>query len=209
MTCGLLVRALPAAVLAALAAGLAACGGDATEQHPAAGASGPATTQTTQSLATVPAPTTSPARESTAVTTSTVPIEPGRGRAISVSDVSGIPDSLVTSGSVLFVEQARTGELAALSGVDLSDANASRHARFSVDADNLAALGAVAVPLDDKGRFPIDVGAGSYLVCLADTFPGDSPGPPYSVVGCDRAELASDAGLELSFGEGGVEATTR
>lgn len=63
-----------------------------------------------------------------------------------------------------------------------------------------------ATPLDGSGRFPVDVAAGRYLVCLADVFPDHSPGPAYSVVGCDHIDLPEVPRLLVSFGEGGVEA---
>jgi hypothetical protein len=61
-------------------------------------------------------------------------------------------------------------------------------------------------PSTASGRFPVDVAPGRYLVCLADVFPDHSPGPPYSVVGCDHIDLPEAAALVVSFAEGGVEA---
>ncbi|MFC7615055.1 hypothetical protein ACFQV2_17585 [Actinokineospora soli] len=137
-----------------------------------------------------PAPTTTP--EATAVT--------GSGRVISRSDVGGLPDSPVESGSVLVVPADKAAALVSLAGAgDLA------HASFAVSDADARGLGAAVVPIGADGRFALPDAPGRYLVCLADTFPDHEPGPPYSVVGCAAAELPAP-GLTVSFGEGGVQA---
>lgn len=138
---------------------------------------------------------------------SSAPDERAGGRAVSVSDVSGLEASAFTTGSVVFVPEERADALAAAAGVGSSEPGALRHAGFSLDDASLAELRGTATPLDRRGSFPVDVPAGRYVVCLADVFADHSPGPPYSVVGCDHVELPATAELLVSFGEGGVEAT--
>jgi hypothetical protein len=142
------------------------------------------------------------------VTTTPGSLEPGRGRAVARSDVTGIADSALTSGSVLFVPGERAPELAVVTGLDrLSNVDSLRHAEFALVASALDALDGTAVAIDGAGRFAVDVPNGLYVVCLADTFPDHTQAPPYSVVGCSRVELPDGARLVVSFGEGGVETT--
>jgi hypothetical protein len=129
-----------------------------------------------------------------------------KGRTVSVSDVSGVEGSAFTAGSVVFVPEDQAGAVAAMAGVGSAEPAALRHAGFSFDEAALADLEGTATALDGSGRFPVDVAAGRYLVCLADVFPDHSPGPPYSAVGCDHIDLPEAAALVVSFGEGGVEA---
>ena len=63
--------------------------------------------------------------------------------------------------------------------------------------------GAVAV-IGPGGRFPLDIPAGHYYVCLADTFSSHTAGPPYSVVGCAVIGLPHKASLTVSWGEAGA-----
>jgi len=130
----------------------------------------------------------------------------GSGMAFSRSDVSGLPDSPLMSGTVLFVPHARVAEVSAMAGVERGDASRLAHASFVFDQDDATALGAIAVAIDAGGRFPVSVPEGRYVVCLADVFADHTTGPPYSVVGCAEVALpaAPVAGLSVSFGEGGV-----
>lgn len=129
------------------------------------------------------------------------------GLVFSRSDVSGVPDSPLVSGTVLFVPQERAADVAAMAGMSLGDVSRLAHASFVMDQTNASTLGAIAVNIDVSGRFPVSVPAGRYVVCLADVFADHTAGPPYSVVGCAEVPLpaASVAGLSVSFGEGGVE----
>ena len=127
--------------------------------------------------------------------------------AVSKSDVSDIPDSVLTVGVVLFVPQEHAADLAETGDFDLSDFDGMRHAFFQLDESRLAKLEGSTAVIGADGLFPIDIPDGHYFVCLADTFAGHTAGPPYSVVGCDVIDLANDASLTVSFGEAGVEAT--
>jgi hypothetical protein len=139
-------------------------------------------------------------------TVTSAPDARAEGQAVSVSDVSGLEGSALTAGSVVFVPEGQAGAVAAMAGTDSAEPGGLRHAGFSLDEASLAGLGATATALDGSGRFPVDVAAGRHLVCLADVFPDHSPGPPYSVVGCDHIDLPETPRLLVSFGEGGVEA---
>lgn len=139
-------------------------------------------------------------------TVTSAPDAGAEGRAVSVRDVSGLEGSAFTAGSVVFVREDRAGAVAAMARAGSAEPGALRHAGFSLDEASLAELEGTATPLNGSGRFPIDVAAGRYLVCLADVFPDHSPGPPYSVVGCDHIDLPGAAVLVVSFAEGGVEA---
>ncbi len=132
---------------------------------------------------------------------------PGRGQAVNKSDVSGLTDSVLSSGEVLFVPEDRATDLAGTAGFDPSDIDGMRHAFFELDESRLAELAGGAAAIGSDGSFPLDLPAGRYLVCLADTFVDHTSGPPYAVVGCDVIDLSTGASLTVSFGEGGVEAT--
>ena len=87
------------------------------------------------------------------------------------------------------------------------DTGALASLRFQVTGDSLARAGAVTLDIRD-GEFAIEPTAGTYVACLAGTDPGDTPGPPYSVVGCAAVEMRDAGGtLVISHGEGGVTAT--
>jgi hypothetical protein len=100
------------------------------------------------------------------------------GRAVSVSDVSGLEGSALTAGSVVLVPEGQAGAVAAMAGADWAKPGGLRHAGFSLDDASLAELEGTATPLDGSGRFSVDVAAARYLVCLADVFPDPSPGRP-------------------------------
>ena len=130
-----------------------------------------------------------------------------QGLAISKSDVSDMPDSVLTVGEVLFVPEEHAADLAETAGFDPSDIDGMRHAFFQLDESRLAKLDGAAAVIGADGLFPLDIPDGHYFVCLADSFVDHTAGPPYSVVGCDVIDLANDASLTVSFGEAGVEAT--
>jgi hypothetical protein len=130
----------------------------------------------------------------------------GQGLAISKSDVSDLESSLLTSGEVLFIPEEHAVNLAAVGGFDPSDVDSMRHAFFQIEDESFAQLAGIAATIGTDGRFTIGVPAGYYLVCLANIFVDHSPGPPYSVVGCDVIDLPNEASLTVSFGEGGAEA---
>lgn len=132
----------------------------------------------------------------------------GSGVALSRSDVGGVPNSALTSGTVLFVPSARATDVATMAGVEPGSAAELAHASFALDEAATSALGAIAVAIGGDGRFPVTVADGRYLVCLADIFVDHVAGSPYSVVGCAEVALPTDpaSGLSVSFGEGGVEA---
>jgi hypothetical protein len=134
------------------------------------------------------------------------PGAPGTGRAVSVSDVSGLEGSALTAGSVVFVPEDQAAAAAALAGADWAEPGGLRHAGFSLDEGSLAELEGTATPLDSQWSLPGRRGRRSHLVCQADVFPDHSPGLPYSVVGCDHIDLPEAPRLLVSFGEGGVEA---
>lgn len=127
---------------------------------------------------------------------------PGVGVAVSKSDVSGIDDSRLVAGTVLFVPAAG---FEALSDIVALDPAGLPYANFTVGEEELGRLAAFAVPVSEAGEFRTPAEAGAYVVCLADVFPDHTRGAPYAVVGCATVELAANASLTVSFGEGGVE----
>ena len=131
----------------------------------------------------------------------------GHGQAIHKSDVSTFPDSVMTDGEVLFIPEEHAADLAETPDFDPSKMNYMGHAYFQLDESQLAELDGAAAVIGADGRFPLDIPAGDYFVCLADIFVGHTAGPPYSVVGCQVIDLPSEASLTVSWGEGGVEAT--
>ena len=131
---------------------------------------------------------------------------PGKGLAVTKSDVNGLSDSVLTAGEVLFIPEERAADMAGAASFDPSDIDSMRHAFFQLDGSRLAELAGAAAVIGADGRFPFDIPAGRYLVCLADSFVDHTAGPPYSVVGCDVIDLPGGASLTVSFGEGGVEA---
>lgn len=190
---------------------LAGCGDSSTEApvptfdvSVASGSQSPDTTELSTTVSSVPV--TGSATEGTAVTPSEGGV-PLRGRAVNKSDVSGLADSVLTSGDVLFVPEDRAADLAREVGLDLSDIDGTRHAFFELAGSRLADLTGVAAAIGADGSFSLDIPAARYLVCLADIFVDHTSGPPYTVVGCDVVDVATSASLTVSFGEGGVEAT--
>lgn len=128
------------------------------------------------------------------------------GVAISKSDVSGIQDSPISRGTVLFIPDEREGDLGDTAGIDPSDPGQSRHTSFELDESSISRMDGAVSDIQEEGRFSVDVRAGDYFICLSDAFSGHSPGPPYSVVGCDLATIDDDDEVTVSHGEGGVEA---
>ena len=131
----------------------------------------------------------------------------GQGLAFYQSDVMTMPDSVYTFGEVLFIPEEHAEDLAETADFDPSKMNYMSHAFFQVDEFRLAQLAGAAAVIGAGGRFPLDIPAGHYFVCLADIFPGHTAGPPYSVVGCALIDLPNDASLTVSWGEGGVQAS--
>ncbi|MDA1127749.1 MAG: hypothetical protein O2913_03490 [Chloroflexi bacterium] len=131
----------------------------------------------------------------------------GQGLAVSKSDVSELPDSVLTFGEVLFVPQEHAVDLAEAADFDPPGIDGMRHAFFQLDQSQFAKLNGAAVVIGTDGRFPLDIPAGQYFVCLANSFVGHTSGPPYSVVGCSVIDLPKNTSLTVSFGEGGVEVT--
>jgi hypothetical protein len=108
-------------------------------------------------------------------------------------------------GAVLFVPAAQEAALGQTGNFDPSDPSAMTRASFELTAERLQALGGSAATITD-GRFPLNGTGGNYVVCLADSFADHTPGPPYSVVGCARVNVAEGASITVSFGEAGVQA---
>ncbi len=131
----------------------------------------------------------------------------GQGIAIYLSDVSTFPDSVLTHGEVLFIPEEHAEDLAEAAGFDPSRMIHMTHTYFQVDESQLAKLAGTAAVIGAEGRFPIDIPAGRYFVCLADIFPLHTAGPPYTVVGCGVIDLSNDASLTVSWGEGGAQVT--
>lgn len=129
------------------------------------------------------------------------------GVAISKSDVSGIEDSPMSRGTVLFIPDEREEQLGDTAGIDPSDPGQSRYTSFHLAEERLSELDGSASEIEVGGGFSVDVRSGDYFICLSDAFSGHSPGPPYSVVGCDLATIDGDDGVKVSHGEAGVEAT--
>lgn len=129
------------------------------------------------------------------------------GVAISRSDVSGIADTPISSGEVLFIPDEREADLSDTAGVEPSDPTESRYSSFEVAETRLVELDGAAAQLGDDGRFSVNVQAGGYFVCLSNAFPSHTLGPPYSVIGCDIAVIDGDGEVTVFHGEGGVEAT--
>ncbi len=165
----------------------------------------PLLTMTPTPVATVPPlPTSTP--------TQTVPKEMvesvirGQGMAINKDD-TGFPDWAMEKGEVLFIPEEHAEDLAEAAGFDPSRMIRMTHTLFQVDESQLAMLAGTAAVIGAEGRFPIDIPAGRYFVCLADIFPLHTAGPPYTVVGCGVIDLSNDASLTVSWGEGGVQPT--
>jgi hypothetical protein len=93
-------------------------------------------------------------------TVTSAPDARAEGRAVSVSDVSGVEGSAFTAGSVVFVPEGQAGAVAAMAGTDSAEPGGLRHAGFSLDEASLADVEGTATPLDGSGRFPVDVAAG-------------------------------------------------
>ncbi len=155
----------------------------------------------------------------TATPTQTVPKEMvesvirGQGIAIQVSDVSSFPDFVITQGEVLFIPEEHAEDLVEMAGFDPSKMNYMQkmeyisHALFQLDEPQFAKLAGAAAVIGADGRFPIDIPAGPYFVCLADSLSIDhTAGPPYSVGGCALIDLPNDASLTVTWGEGGLQA---
>lgn len=165
----------------------------------------PATQEPTTGVNSVSTP--DPTTEGPAVTPDAGGIG-GQGLAISKSDVSGLADSALTAGEVLFIPEEHAAGLAETAGFDPSDTGGMRHATFQLDESQLAELAGTAAVIGADGRFPLQVAPARYLVCLADSFVDHTAGPPYSVVGCDLpVDIPEGASLTVTFGEGGVEAS--
>lgn len=194
-------RSHVAVVALGIALVLAACGESPSDANPTS--QPPATEQSTTSVGSVPTPG-SPAEGATVTPGADGIPEPGL--AVSKSDVSGLPDSMLTAGEVLFFPEERAADLAETAGFDPLDIDGMRHAFFQLSEPRLVELAGTAAVIGASGRFPLDIPAGQYVVCLADSFVDHTAGPPYSVVGCDLVDLPNDASLTVSFGEGGVEA---
>ena len=100
----------------------------------------------------------------------------------------------------------RGEDLAEMTDFDQSKMNHLPFSRFQLDESQFAKLEVRAAVIGAEGRFPLDIPAGLYFVCLADAFPrpttGATPGPPYMVAGCDAIGLAKDASLTMVFSEG-------
>ena len=130
----------------------------------------------------------------------------GQGLAISKSDVMTMPDSVLTAGEVLFIPEEHAEDLAETVDFDPSKMSYMGHALFQLNEFRLSKLAGAAAVIGADGRFPLDIPAGRYFVCLADIFSGHTAGPPYTVVGCAVIDLPNDASLTVSWGEGGVQA---
>lgn len=135
------------------------------------------------------------------------------GRAISKSDVTDLPDSILTHGEVLLIPEYRFVDLVTIANFEQKDIDILQYSlyykSFQIEKTNLSELSGSALTIGKDGRFPLTVKENSYLICLANIFPGHSVGAPYSVVGCDfvdLSDLAENLSLTVSFGEGGVEA---
>ena len=161
----------------------------------------------TACVSSTPTPTSTPPLP-TSTPTQTVPKEmvesviPGQGMAISKDD-TGLPDEVLTPGEVLFIPEEHAEDLAEAVNLDPANIHLLGRGGFKLDEFQLAELAGTAAVIGADGRFPIDVPAGPYFVCIADIFRGHTAGPPYSVVGCSVIELPNDASLTVSWGEAG------
>lgn len=190
---------------------LAGCGSGAKDPRTTSSSVGPGTSESRAANPGGPTTSVTPAASTQMPTPPSGAPSSGalrRGHVVAKSDVSGLPDTPATAGRVLIVPAERAAEVAADGGFDSGDLDGMRHATFDVSPESLAQLDGVAPQISDKGDFDVEVAAGRYLVCLADVFPDHGPGPPYSAIGCDLVELATGAGLTVSFGEAGVEAAS-
>ena len=122
------------------------------------------------------------------------------GRVVRRSDVSDIPDEPVTAGAVVVVPADAQRALWTAVGVPAAGPPTPRKVEFEVTEEMLPA-GAEIATLGADGTFVTGVPAGEVLVCLADDLPGDTPGPPYRVNGCDAF---SGSGVTLTTGFGGI-----
>ncbi len=129
----------------------------------------------------------------------------GQGLVIHVSDVSTIPDFVITQGEVLFIPEEHAEYLVETANIDPSKMNYMSHAYFQLDESQFAKLAGAAAVIGADGRFPLDIPAGPYFVCVADSLSIDpTAGPPYSVGGCGLIDLPNGASLTVTLGEGGV-----
>ena len=128
----------------------------------------------------------------------------GQGIAIHLSDVGTIPDFVNTQGEVLFIPEEHAEDLAEMVDFDPSKMSYISHALFQLDESQFAKLAGAAAVIGADGRFPLDISAGPYFVCLAASLSNDhTAGPPYSVGGCALIDLPNDASLTVTWGEGG------
>ena len=190
---------------------LAGCGDGSIDApvstpDPSVASSSQSPDSTEKSASVTSVPTTGSGTEGPAVTSDVSDLL-GRGLAVNKSDVSGLADSVLSSGEVLFVPEDRATDVAREVGFDLSNIDGMRHAFFELDESRLAELTGVVASIGTDGSFRFDIPAGRYLVCLANIFVDHISGPPHSVVVCDVIDVAIGASLTVSFGEGGVEAT--
>ena len=143
----------------------------------------------------------------------------GQGIAIHLSDVSTIPDFVITQGEVLFIPEEHAEDLAEKAGFDPSKISYMSkwnyiqkmeymsHALFQLDESQFAKLSGAAAVIGADGPFPLNIPAGPYFVCLADSLSIDhTGGPPYSVGGCGLIDLPNGASLTVTWGEGGLQA---
>ena len=161
----------------------------------------------TACVSSTPAPTSTPPLP-TSPPTQTVPkglvesVIPGQGMAISKDD-TGLPDEVLTPGEVLFIPEEHAEDLAEAVNLDPANIHLLGRGWFQLDEFQLAKLAGTASVIGADGRFPIEVPAGPYFVCIADIFYDHTAGPPYSVVGCLVVDLPNDASLTVSWGEAG------
>ncbi len=192
-------------LMVGLVVAVSACGGD-SEVDFAAGTHTETSSSSSSALAATGAePSSVP--ESTATTGSpSVPIDPGLGLAMNISDTTDLDDSPLDKGEVLaFGPQAAPAMLESF-GLDADSVNA--HSSFVVTDAALTEFEGLVAVIDD-GTFPL-VGEPGWLYCLANSWPAHQAGPPFEVIGCGflepaDAQLPGDGQVIVGFGEGGVQ----
>ncbi len=161
----------------------------------------PTTTMTPKPVTTTPPmPTSTPAQtEPKEMIKSSIG---GQGIAI-FKDDTGLPDWVMEKGEVLFIPEEHAEDLAEAANLDPADINRAWRGWFQLDEFQLAELAGTAAVIGADGRFPIDVPAGPYFICIADIYIGHTAGPPYTILACDVIELPNDASLTVSWGKRG------
>jgi hypothetical protein len=122
-----------------------------------------------------------------------------------VSDVAGAAPRPLT-GDVLFVPDDQVATMLTNAEADPTAAGGLAYVSFTAENALLERYQVEVRPIADDGTFTVPAPLGPTLICLANSFPGQTSGAPYAVNGCAEVPdpVNADTQLRLTFGEGGV-----